>query len=95
MKVVELRSPFIIEINESGQNGSKIELFIWNGSTVPTTPTYTLSKNISSPTQLSTIYNVSNYVKEYIDNIKATYVNYVGPDEQYNEWVNFRIKRYY
>lgn len=94
MKVVELRSPFIIEINETGQNGSKIELFIWNGSTPPTTPTYTLSKNISSPTQLSTIYNVSNYVKEYINNIKATYINYVGPDEQYNEWVNFRIKRY-
>ena len=39
MKVVELRSPFIIEINEAGQNGSKIELFIWNGYvTPPTTP---------------------------------------------------------
>jgi hypothetical protein len=94
MKVVELRSPFIIEINESGQNGSKIELFIWNGSTVPATPTYTLSKNISSPTQLSTIYNVSNYVKEYIDNIKSTYVSSAGGQEQNNEWVKFRVKRY-
>jgi len=94
MKVVKVRSPFIIEINESGQNGSKIELFIWNGDTVPATPTYTLSKNISSPTQLSTIYNVSNYVKEYIDNIKATYVSSAGGQEQNNEWVNFRIKRY-
>jgi hypothetical protein len=93
MKVVKVRSPFIIEINEAGQNGSKIELFIWNGSTVPATPTYTLSKNISSPTQLSTIYNVSNYVKEYIDNIKATYV-INGAEEQNNEWVKFRVKRY-
>jgi pyrrolidone-carboxylate peptidase len=93
MKVVELRSPFIIEINEAGQNGSKIELFIWNGSTIPATPTYTLSKNISSPTQLSTIYNVSNYVKEYIDNIKATY-NEFTTLEQNNEWVKFRVKRY-
>jgi len=94
MKVVKVRSPFIIEINEAGQNGSKIELFIWNGGTVPATPTYTLSKNISSPTQLSTIYNVSNYVKEYIDNIKATYVwTYTDPEPD-NEWVKFRVKRY-
>jgi hypothetical protein len=48
MKVVKVRSPFIIEINEAGQSGSKIELFIWNGSTAPATPTYTLSKNISA-----------------------------------------------
>jgi len=96
MKVVELRSPFIIEINESGQNGSKIELFIWNGDTVPATPTYTLSKNISSPTQLSTIYNVSNYVKEYIDNIKPikTVGDLSATPEANNEWVKFRVKRY-
>jgi hypothetical protein len=94
MKVVKVRSPFIIEINESGQSGSKIELFIWNGSTVPATPTYTLSKNISSPTQLSTIYNVSNYVKEYIDNIKATKVVSSPSYEANNEWVKFRVKRY-
>jgi len=96
MKVVELRSPFIIEINETGQNGSKIELFIWNGSTVPSTPTYTLSKNISSPTQLSTIYNVSNYIKEYIDNIKPikTVGDMSDTPEDNNEWVKFRVKRY-
>ena len=95
MKVVKVRSPFIVEVNESGSIGSKIELFIWSyGSSVPSTSTYTLSKSNPSTTQLSTVYNVSNYVKEYIDNIKATYVPYYGAVEQNNEWVFFQVKRY-
>jgi hypothetical protein len=95
MKVVKVRSPFIIEVNEAGAIGSKVELFIYpNGSSLPATPTYTLSKLNPSLTQLSTVYNVSNYVKEYIDNIKATYTNYIGGIEQNNEWVFFQVKRY-
>jgi len=95
MKVVKVRSPFIIEVNEAGAIGSKIELFIYNnGSAIPATPTYTLSKPNPSATQLSTSYNVSNFVKEYIDNIKAIYTNYVGAVEQNNEWALFRVKRY-
>ena len=94
MKVVKVRSPFIVEINEAGQNGSKIELFIWNGDTVPATPTYTLSKSIASASQINTSYNVSNYVKEFIDNIKATYVwTYTDPEPN-NEWTRFQVKRY-
>ena len=95
MKVVKVRSPFTIEVNESGAIGSKVELFIYNkGTAIPATPTYILSKPNPSTTQLSTFYNVSNYVKEYIDNIKTNYVNYVGGVEENNEWVNFTIKRY-
>jgi len=95
MKVVKVRSPFIIEVNEAGAIGSKIELYIYPyGSSVPATPTYTLSKSNPSTTQLSTVYNVSNYVKEFIDNIKATYTNYVGGTEQSNEWVKFQVTRY-
>jgi hypothetical protein len=95
MKVVKVRSPFMIEINEAASIGSKIELYIWNyGSSVPTTPTYTLSKLNPSNTQLSTFYNVSNYVKEYIDNIKASYVPYYGEVEQNKEWALFKVKRY-
>jgi hypothetical protein len=95
MKVVKVRSPFIIEVNEAGAIGSKIELFIYSyGSSVPATPTYTLSKLNPSATQLNTAYNVSNFVKEYIDNIKATYVPFYGELEQNNEWVKFQVKRY-
>jgi hypothetical protein len=95
MKVVKVRSPFIIEVNEAGSNGSKIELYIWNdGSSVPATPTYTLSKSNPSITQLRTIYNVSNYVKEFIDNIKPTKIASSPSYEDNNEWVKFKVKRY-
>jgi hypothetical protein len=95
MKVVKVRSPFIIQINETAQIGSKIEIFIWNyGGSAPATPTYTLSKPIPTTNQRLTSYNVSNFVKEYIDNIKATYVNYYGASEESNEWCFFQVKRY-
>jgi hypothetical protein len=94
MKVVKVRSPFIIQVNEAGAIGSKVELYIYpNGSSVPATPTYTLSKLNPSTTQLNTSYNVSNYVKEYIDNIKPTYNDYPSL-EQNNEWIKFQVKRY-
>ena len=96
MKVVKVRSPFIITVAETGQIGSKIELSIWNGSSYPTSGIgfYSLSKAIPSATQISTYYNVSNYVKEFINNIKATYVwTYTDP-EQNNEWTRFQVKRY-
>jgi hypothetical protein len=97
MKVVKVRSPFIIEVNETGQIGSKIELSIWQkGSSVPTSGTgfYSLSKAIPSATQISTYYNVSNYVKEFIDNIKPTKIASSPSYEDNNEWVNFRVKRF-
>jgi len=95
MKVVNVRSPFIIEINEALQIGSKIEIFIWNyGSSAPATPTYTLSKPIPTTAQRQTYYNVSNFVKEYIENISATYVPFYGAVEQNKEWAVFKIKRY-
>lgn len=96
MKVVKVRSPFIVEVAETGQIGSKIDILIWQygGSSSSPLKTYTLSKSIASTTQINTSYNVSNYVKEYIDNIKATYVLYYGAVEQNNEWVFFQIKRY-
>lgn len=95
MKVIKVRSPFIIEVNEAGAIGSKIELYIYPYTgPYPSGPTYTLSKLNPSTTQLSTVYNVSNYVKEFIDNIKSTYVNYYGFSEEPNEWVLFKVKRY-
>lgn len=98
MKVVKVRSPFIIEVNETLQIGSKIELSIWNGSSYPTSGTgfYSLSKSIPSTTQTSTTYNVSNYVKEFIDNIKPNNVDstFVPVAESSNEWIRFQVKRY-
>jgi len=183
MKVVKVRSPFIITVAEAAQTGSKIELSIWNnGNSIPTilngvtitgtagqfsctaatfatgdtltisgtlggtgtivgytspktyyviatngtttftlsetlggtaitttagTPTgltyiteisgfYSLSKVIPSASQISTYYNVSNYVKEFINNIYPNNVDstFVPVAESSNEWVNFQITRY-
>ena len=95
MKVVKVRSPFIITVAETGQIGSKVELSIWNGSAYPTSGTgfYSLSKTIPSASQITTNYNVSNYVKEFINNIKPTYSTYAD-NEQSNEWIKFQVKRY-
>jgi hypothetical protein len=96
MKVVKVRSPFMIQVNESTQIGSKIELFIWrNGETEPTVPTYTLSKPIPTSNQRLTSYNVSNFVKEYIENIAPSYVNYPANNEANNNYARFKVKRYW
>jgi hypothetical protein len=95
MKVVKVRSPFIIEINEATQLGSKIEIFIWNnGDTEPVTPTYTLSKPIPTTAQRHTSYNVANFVKEYIDNIAPVYIDAIAQDTNEN-WAKFKVKRYW
>jgi hypothetical protein len=101
MKIVKVRSPFIITVAETGQIGSKIELSIWNkGNAVPSSGAgfYSLSKSVPSATQINTSYNISNYVKEFIENVKPN--NYdlnpgidIYADNVY-EWVNFKVKRY-
>ena len=94
MNIVNVRSPYFITVNETGQIGSKVELYIWNkGTTEPTVATYTLSKKIPSVTQIETNYNISNFVKEYIDIINPTSVS-VPTVEENNTWVNFKVKRY-
>ena len=51
--IIKTRSPYFIEVNEAGQVGSKIELFIWNEiQTEPVVATYTLAKPIPSVSQI-------------------------------------------
>jgi len=66
------RTPFLVQVNEAGQTGSKVELFISLTSTFPATPTYTLEKNNPSSTNNVTRYNVTPFVREFISN---TYQN--------------------
>ena len=61
------RSPYIIEIDEPLQTGSKIELFLWNTGSVPASPQYTLDKLIPASNSTATYYNISPYVREYFD----------------------------
>ena len=70
MTNIFVRSPFIISVNETGQIGSKIEIYLWNGTgSAPSTPQYTLSKLIPSDTNTNTGYDISPYVREYLSHV--------------------------
>ena len=94
MKKIFIRSPYFIQINETGQLGSKVELYLYNkGESVPTLPTYILSKKIASTTQTENTYNIANYAKEYIKPIYPDVESDVVP-EDYNTWAYCLVKRY-
>ena len=62
-----VRSPFIIEVDDATQTGSKVEIFIYKSNVPPpATPTYTLSKLIPASNNTVTLYNISPYVRENI-----------------------------
>ena len=86
--IINTRSPFIITVNESVQIGSKIELFLSVGGTsVPSDPTYTLSKKSPSASQLRTDYNISQYIREFIETISSF-------DSPETLFANVKVKRY-
>jgi hypothetical protein len=94
MKKIFIRSPYFIEIDEVDQTSAKIEIFLWNkGTTEPTIPTYTLSKNIASPLQTLIAFNVANYAKEYIKPIAPVSVS-VPTEENVKNWCYMKIVRY-
>lgn len=88
------RSPYIISVNEASQIGSKIEIFLWNGTgSAPSTAQYTLSKLIPSSTNTLTTYDVSPYIREYL-----SFATRQDPTTMTtlstSQWCNVRIKRY-
>lgn len=91
-----VKSPYIIEVNEIGQTGSFIQLFIWNNSdTMPTLPTYQLSKLIPSSTNTQTTYDISEYIREYIKhNAFNNNYNQLNATTPVSEWCNVVVKRY-
>lgn len=91
--IIYSRSPYFITINESGQIGSRIELRLWNGTgSAPTAATYTFSKPRASATQLENVYNISPFVKEYIDNVAPIYSS--SQTDSTLMWVNVQVKRF-
>jgi len=87
------RSPYLIRIAETGQNGSKIELFLANGS-FTVSPQYTLSKLIPASNNIETLYDISPYIQEYISHIEISTsgdAQVITPTTQY---ANVRVKRY-
>lgn len=88
------RSPYLIRIAESGQNGSKVELFLYNGSTVPASPQYTLSKLIPASNNVETLYDISPYIREYIRFASCSAGGNSAVTNPTTERVNVRVKRY-
>jgi hypothetical protein len=89
------RSPYIVQISETGQDGSKLEIFIWNGTgSAPTSPTYTLSKLIPASNNVKTYYNISPYIREYLsfDTRQEPYNIFSASNN--NQWCNVIFKRY-
>ena len=94
MKKIFIRSPYFIEVNEAGQIGSKVELFFYNkDSSMPTEPTYTLAKVIASDSQTNTIYNISNFAKDFIKPINPVQVT-EPTEEDLITWCYVLVKRY-
>ena len=94
-RFIAARSPYIIDINEAGQTGSKVELYLWNTGSVPASPQYTLSKLIPASNNLQTTYNISPYIREYISH-KGFNNNY-NTNNDYtstNEYCNVGIRLY-
>lgn len=89
------RSPYIVEISETGQEGSKVQLFIWNGTgSAPANPQYTLDKLIPASNNVKTYYNISPYIREYITwNTRQTPYNTFSAS-QTTQWCNVKIKKF-
>jgi hypothetical protein len=88
------RSPYIIEVSETGQAGSKIEIFLWNSGSAPIVPQHKLSKPIPSLTKIQTTYNIAPYIREFINhNTWQTPYNTTG-DTPSSQWCNVKVKRY-
>ena len=90
------RSPYLIRIAEGGatpQSGSKVELFLANGSFLGT-PQYTLSKLIPASNNLETLYDISPYIREYIRFTSCLAGGNIVATNPTNERVNVRVKRY-
>jgi len=89
------RSPYIVEISEAGQEGSKLEVFIWNGiGAAPANPSYTLSKLIPASNNVNTYYNISPYIREYISWNTRQQIYNTFPASNNDQWCNVQLKRY-
>jgi hypothetical protein len=96
MKKIFIRSPYFIEVNEAFQTSAKIEVFLWNkGDTEPTTPNYTLTKAVPSPSQTDIAWNVSNFAVEFIKPIAPIVSSALYPAEEDVEcWCYMKVVRY-
>lgn len=101
MTIINVRSPYVINVGDYGstQTGSKVEIAIYQKGTTPPisgeTGFYTFTKNIASSTQKSTYYNISDYIREFINIVAPTIAYYTCPDEDLDNWVFVDVTTYW
>lgn len=95
MSNINARSPYIVTINETGQIETKIEIFLWNGGgSMPSSPAYTLSKMIPSSNNPATYYDISPYIREYINHNTLQTITTSITSTPSSQWCNVAIKKY-
>jgi hypothetical protein len=95
MARIYVRSPYIIEINVPLQQSTSIELYIWNGTgAAPLSPQYTLSKNVPSASNVQTLYNISNYVREYLTHSSVQSIYNSTAATPTTQWCNVQVVKY-
>jgi hypothetical protein len=88
------RSPYWVVVDVPNQLEASVEVFIWNqGQSEPTTPTYTVQKNIPAANRTKLSFDLSPYIREFIEFERQT--TPTAP-ESINplEFCNVRIKAY-
>ena len=72
---IYVRSPKILSVTGTANQATTCELYLWNSpDSIPTLPTKTLSKPVPSSVYTTVYYDISEYCREYINNIKYTEV---------------------
>jgi hypothetical protein len=94
MANINARSPYIVEINEVGQVETKIELYLWNSGSVPSAPQYILSKLIPATNAPAAYYDLSPYVREFIDHNNLQNQPASNAATPTNQYCNVLIKKY-
>ena len=94
------RSPYIIEVDETGVVGSLLDIRLYySGTSVPSSPTYELKKPIPSSSNLKMYYDISPYIREYINfNTRQTSIGTISTSgvvaNNHNQMVKCQVIRY-
>lgn len=74
MKAIFVRSPYTITVNEPGQLLTKVEMVVYASDGAPVYTTIVLEKQIPDTVNRACTFNISPYIKDYIENIATSSV---------------------
>jgi hypothetical protein len=95
MKILNVRSPYFLQIREDDQVAAQVRLWVWHkNETQPVQPTYTLEKKIPSATQTEISFNISPFIAEKINPIDAL-IDLYPKEENDDAWVYVYAETYY